>query len=84
MYAPIYRWRSAVLGRFRDASLTLPARPVKCGERGEETAGNEYFRPPKGVHCAKAATRACRVESVIVDNGELEWLPFVEEGVSGP
>ena len=43
------------------------------------------MRPPKGVHWARADSRAERVESVIVAIGAVEViLPFIEIGVSGP
>jgi hypothetical protein len=75
-----------LLGRFRVDSLALTDRPEeKWGESGELVAGNEYLRPPKGVQCDRAANRACRVESVIVAKGRIEWmLPFIDIGVSGP
>jgi hypothetical protein len=72
-----------VLGRLRLGSFALLVRP--WGERGELVAGKEYFRVPNGVHCASAARRDWRVDSVIVDRGKLEYiLPLIERGVSGP
>lgn len=60
-------------------------RPAKWGESGKPVVGKEYFRPPKGVHCARADRRDWRVDSVMVDKGGLEYmLPFRDAGVSGP
>lgn len=75
-----------MLGKPLPDSPKEPARGFgKCGERGERDTGKEYLRAPNGVHWARAARRAWRVDSLIVDIGGLEMkLPFRDRGVSGP